>query len=233
MTNIHERLAHVRGLIEKAAGKSRRPGSDVLVVAVTKGVAPTGVLEARRAGLTVFAENKVQEAAEKIPLMAPDSSWEWHFIGHLQSNKVKTALSLFSLIQSVDSVRLAGEIAKEFQADPADRLSAPRNILLQVNISGLAKRFGFEPEEVYGAVDAVNAMTGVRIAGLMGMAPHPASPEVKREAFKKLKNIFSVCKGLVKDKSQMKFLSMGMSDDFELAIEEGSNMIRIGRLLFA
>lgn len=233
MSNFRERLARVRERMEKVAGKSGRSGSDVLLVAVTKRAAAPAILEAREAGLTVFAENRVQAAAEKIPALAGDPPCQWHMIGHLQSNKVNTALSLFDVIQSVDSVRLAEMIDAEAQSGEPGLKRVPVEILLEINISGEPKRFGFGPEEIYAALDGIAPLRRVRVTGLMGMAPHPAAPETKREAFKKLRNIFSVCKGLMKDKSEMRFLSMGMSDDFESAIEEGSNMIRIGRLLFA
>ena len=213
-------------LVDQAATRTGRRAQDVTLVAVTKGAKPEGVREAVSAGLNLFGENKVQEAQIKIPEVGPGP--EWHMIGHLQSNKVKAAVSLFSLIQSVDSLRLAKNLS-----DAA--LAAEKNIsiLLEVNISGEEEKYGFEPEEIYGAVESVAAYPCLKVLGLMGMAPAAADLGPKKEAFKKLRNIYGVLKTLKHENIQMRYLSMGMSDDFEAAIEEGSNMIRIGRALFS
>ena len=228
MPNLKERVERVQIRMENAAKKSGRSLKDIALVAVTKGVAPEAVGEAQAAGVTLFGENKVQEALQKIPESALPV--EWHMIGHLQTNKIRTALDLFGLIQSVDSVRLAEKINRECLAR-----NKTVNVLLEVNISGEAGKYGFKPENLYAAIESMNGFSAVRILGLMGMAPSAAGvgPEQKREAFKKLRNLFGVCKSVKQENLAMKFLSMGMSDDFEIAIEEGANMIRLGRAIFS
>ena len=226
VNNINERLAQIQEAIEKAAIKSGRFSKDITLVAVTKGVEPQAILEARGAGILIFGENKVQEAESKIPVInQPDI--QWHMIGHLQTNKIRPALSLFSLIQSVDSVRLAKEIS---EISAADNRVTP--MLLEVNISGEPKKFGFSADEIYTAIDQIVKLPAVKVLGLMAIGPNQVDDEVKRQAFKKLKSIFSVCKSIKSNNLEMKHLSMGMSDDFEIAIEEGSNMIRLGRAIF-
>jgi len=256
MSNINERLTQVQEAIEKAAIKSGRSSKDITLVAVTKGVESQAILEAREAGLLVFGENRVQEAESKIPLINQSANKasadfqpaiktsadfqpaiktsadfqpdiQWHMIGHLQTNKIKTALSLFALIQSVDSVRLAKEIS---EISAVDNRVTP--MLLEVNISGEPKKFGFSTDEIYTAIDQIVKLPAIKVLGLMAIGPNPVEDEVKCQAFKKLKSIFSVCKSLKSNNLEMKHLSMGMSDDFEIAIEEGSTMIRLGRAIF-
>ena len=223
---IKERVEAIQLAIDEAAKKNGRSAKDITLVAVTKGATPEAILEARAAGVMFFGENKVQEAETKIAVVN-DPSVQWHMVGHLQTNKIKTALSLFSLIQSVDSVRLAKMISDESILN--NKVTA---VLLEVNISGEVQRFGFSAEEIYTAIESMSEMPGIRIMGLMGIAPVKVAPEVVRAAFKKLRNIFSVCKGVKQDNLEMKYLSMGMSDDYKIAIEEGANMIRLGRALF-
>ena len=227
MIGIRERLDRLNGLVDQAAKRSGRSAKDITIVAVTKGAGAEEVKEAVSAGLKVFGENKVQEAEAKIPLVG-DPALEWHMIGHLQSNKIKSAMELFSLIQSVDSLGLAKKLN-----EVAVAASRTVSVLLEVNISGETQRFGFGPEEIYTAIESVAALPAVKVLGFMGMAPAGPDMTVKKEAFKKLRNIFSVCRTLKYPNLEMKHLSMGMSDDFESAIEEGSNMIRIGRVLFS
>ena len=221
-----DRFDHVQGLIEQSAQKSGRSLKDITVVAVTKGVKPDAIQEAREAGVTIFGENRVQEALEKVSAVQ-GADIQWHLIGHLQSNKVKAAISLFQLIQSVDTVRLADKISQEALAD-----NRVVSVLLEVNISGETQKYGFKPEEIYSAIDLVAQMPGIRVLGFMGIAPNAAEENVKRETFKKLRGIFSVCKTLKYENVQMKYLSMGMSDDYVIAVEEGANMVRLGRALF-
>ena len=227
MSFIQERLASIQNRIEAAAQKSGRSLKDIEVVAVTKGISVERILEAQAAGISVFGENRVQEAEVKIPAVQVPGL-EWHMIGHVQSNKVKTTLALFGLIQSVDSIRLAKNISGESQAQ-----NKVTRFLLEVNISGQPQRFGFSPQEIYGAVQEITKLPAIHVLGLMGMAPNKAAPGKIRESFKTLRNIFSVLKTLKSENLEMKYLSMGMSDDFEIAIEEGSNMIRLGRALFS
>ena len=223
--SVAHKLEALRARIEGAAKRSGRDGKDVILVAVTKGAPAEAVREAMAAGLTVFGENKVQEAQGKIPEVGTGP--EWHMVGHLQSNKVKSALELFTLIHSVDSVKLAKNLSVAASLE-----NKTASILLEINISGEAQKYGFAPEEIYGAVDLVAALPSLKVLGLMGMAAVGTDPRPKREAFRILRNLFSVCKSLKYPSVEMRHLSMGMSDDFEIAIEEGSNMVRIGRVLF-
>ena len=220
------RFETVQAKIDEAARKTGRSLKDITLVAVTKGVKSELILEVKEAGLSIFGENRVQEAEEKIPAVNfPDVQWQ--LIGHLQSNKVKTAVALFQLIQSVDTVRLADKISQEALA--AGKMMP---VLLEVNISGEEQKYGFKTEEVYSAIDQMASMQGIRVLGLMGMASNLVNENVKRETFKKLRGLFSACKMLKHPNIEMKFLSMGMSDDYGIAIEEGANMVRIGRALF-
>lgn len=223
MVAVQSKIEEVRAKIEAAAKKSGRALKDVTLVAVTKGAKLEMILQAKEAGIGVFAENRIQEAQEKIPQV----SAEWHLVGHLQSNKIKDALGLFQMIQSVDSLSLAEKLNAEL-------LSQNRvfPVLLEVNISGEKQKFGFEPERLYGAVDEIKGLSQIQVMGLMGIAPHTPDAVARRAAFKKLKGLFSVCKTLKSERFEMKHLSMGMSDDYEIAIEEGSNMVRLGRALF-
>ncbi len=227
IVNIQDRVKIVREKIAAAALKTGRKADDVALVAVTKMSTVAQILEARSAGITLFAENRVQDAQEKVPQVQGEGT-SWQMIGHLQTNKVKTALSLFSLIQSVDTVRLAETISK---ASVEENRVTP--ILLEVNIAEQTQKYGFKSEDLYSAIDEIAQFPGVTVQGLMGIAPHPADEAAKRKAFKNLKGMFGVCKSLKHANVSMKILSMGMSDDYEIAIEEGSNMVRLGRAIFS
>ena len=224
MTELRPKIDQVRQQIDAAAKRSGRSLADIAIVAVTKNAKVEAIAQAKEAGIAIFAENRIQDALEKVPQVPG----EWHMIGHLQSNKIKDALQLFQMIQSVDALSLAEKLNAELLAQ--NRVFP---VLLEVNISGEEQKYGFMPEEVYSAIDQMMPMQGIRVLGLMGIASNLSTENVKRETFKKLKGIFSACKMLKHPNIEMKFLSMGMSDDFEIAIEEGSNMVRIGRALFA
>jgi pyridoxal phosphate enzyme (YggS family) len=226
MSEIASRLREIEARIDQAAQKTGRSLKDIGLVAVTKGVGPDKITQAYAAGIRVFGENRVQEAAAKIPQLAlPDL--RWHMVGHLQTNKIKDALGLFGLIESVDSPRLAKALG-----DQAGLAGKTADVLLEVNISGETQKYGFTPEAVYSALESMSQFPSIRVLGLMGIAPNGVGDDSKRAAFKKLKNIFSVCKTTKYDNVKMQILSMGMSDDFEIAIEEGSNWVRLGRALF-
>jgi pyridoxal phosphate enzyme (YggS family) len=187
---------------------SKTFGPDILAAAVT-------------AGLTTLGENRVQEAEAKAPLL-PDSV-EWHLVGGLQSNKAARALALFDVIQSVDSLGLAQRLA---------RLAAGREvrILLQVNVDGDAAKGGFTPEEVAQAVPAILALTEMRVDGLMTVGRLVSNPEEARPTFIRLRELSQRLRG--RHPSLGSELSMGMSEDYEVAVEEGSTIVRVGRALF-
>ena len=222
-TAITENIEQVKKRIEAVLARTGRGLGDIKIVAVTKSARLDQILEAQTAGIQVFAENRVQEAQEK----APQVPAEWHMIGHLQSNKIKSALGLFQCVQSVDAVQLAKEINAQLLAE---QKTLP--VLLEVNTSQEKQKFGFDPQEIYSAVDEIRTLTQLEVRGLMGIAPNTADAQARRAAFKKLKNVFVVLKGMKGDRFQMQTLSMGMSDDFEIALEEGSNMLRLGRVIF-
>ncbi len=225
MADIGANVARVRArIVEAAARRGRRP-EDVTLVAVTKTVAPDRIREAMACGLRIFGENRVQEARAKIPAIAGAS---WHLIGSLQRNKVKEALRLFDVIHSVDGLPLAEEISRKALADPGH----PVDVLIEVNISREPQKHGVAPEETAALVGGVVRLAGLRLRGLMSMAPVVPRAEDARPFFRTLRELRDHVRGEMPDVG-LADLSMGMTDDFEVAIEEGSTMVRIGRALFA
>jgi len=228
MVDIEANLREVRERMAEAAIRAGRRPEDVTLVAVTKTVEPERILEAARLGVRHFGENRVQEARDKIPVVNAlvNSSLTWHMVGHLQRNKVKKALELFQFIHSVDSLRLALELEKRAAAR-----GKVIPILLEVNVSGEATKYGFAPEEVESAVREMLPLSHISIQGLMTIAPIVSEPEEARPFFRALREL--------RDRLAEKFpqvdwrhLSMGMTDDFEVAIEEGATMVRLGRAIF-
>ncbi|HOP80106.1 MAG TPA: YggS family pyridoxal phosphate-dependent enzyme [Armatimonadota bacterium] len=217
MARIAENLAEVKGRIAQAARRSGRTPEDVTLVVVTKKVEVSRILEAISAGATELGENYVQEAVAKWQAIG-SAGVRWHFIGHLQKNKVKQAVKVFDLIQSVDSLPLAQEIGK--RALDQGRIM---DVLIEVRISGEETKHGVSPEDALAFAQEVAQVEGIKLQGFMGMAPFVVNPEEARPYFARLKQLW--------DKlplEQRQWLSMGMSHDFEVAIEEGSNMVRIG-----
>ena len=198
----------------------------VTIVAVTKTQPVERIREAVNAGLTVLGENRVQEAAEKVPALA-GMPVEWHLIGHLQTNKVKQAVALFSLIQSVDSLKLAAEIDR--QARLAGKI---QDVLLQINVAGEESKFGIDPADAVSLTSAMEALPNIRLCGLMTIAPFFAEAEQTRPIFRQTKQLFDQLKQSVAKPEQFCRLSMGMTHDYAVAIEEGANMIRVGSGIF-
>lgn len=215
-----ERLKQVEQRMQSACERAGRSREAVRLIAVSKTYGPDRVREAAEHSVTLFGENRVQEARAKIP-MCP-ARLEWHLIGHLQRNKVKYAVQLFSMIHSVDSLRLLEEINA--------RTGCIMPVLLEVNVSGEAVKFGLAPEETAAVVEAANAMDKVEVRGLMTVPPFTADPEDARVHFVKLRTL----RDRVQDETgtPLPELSMGMSNDFEVAIEEGATWIRVGSALF-
>jgi len=220
-TTIAANIEALRARIAAAAGRAGRDAARVTLVgasAMSKGVTNEMVLAALDAGLRDYGENYVQEAQLRIAELGPRASEAtWHFIGHLQTNKVPAALTLFDTIESVDSLRLAQTISR--------RATKPVRILLEVNVAGEASKRGFEPGEVAGAVAQIAALPNIDLMGLMTMAPEVKDAEETRPVFRALRQL-AEANGLAE-------LSMGMTNDFEVAVEEGATMVRIGRALFA
>ena len=207
-----------------ACRRAGRSPDEVAVVGVSKTFPAALVAEAWRAGLADVAENRVQEAAGKIPQVgALGAQPRWHLVGHLQTNKVKTALGLFDIIHSVDSLRLAEAISRQAE-QTALRQAGPAPVLLEVNVGGEASKFGFTPAEAGPAVEQMARLPGLSVQGLMTVAPLSAGPEEVRPVFRELRHL--------RDALGLRHLSMGMTDDFEVAIEEGATMVRIGRAIF-
>lgn len=225
MGSIRDNYLALQERLGRALERCGRGDDRVEIVAVTKNVGVDRIEEAVRAGLTVFGENRVQEAKGKIGRMRGRGiDVSWHMIGHLQRNKARTALSLFSLIHSLDSLPLAAEISK--------RSEAPADLLLQVNTTGEETKHGVRPRDVEPFLEQVEALPNIRIRGLMTIAPFTDDARRVRAAFRTLRRLFEGAGALPLDRTEMRFLSMGMSGDFEIAIEEGSNMIRVGSALF-
>ncbi len=222
--DLQEILTGVRAKIAAACARAGRNPSEVEIVAVTKTHGAEVVDEAWRAGLKIVGENKVQEAAWKKP--ASVSGPEWHLIGHLQSNKVRHALELFDFIHSVDSARLADRI--NFIAD---EIGASPRILLEVNVSGEKSKSGMPPADVESAVrHIIEECPRVTVEGLMTMAPFSENPEDARPYFRALRELRdSVQQSLG---AGLPRLSMGMSGDYEVAVEEGATWVRLGSVLF-
>ena len=223
MSTLSDRIAHVTGTLAAACQRANRSPAEVELVAVTKTVPTDVILQAYRAGLRVFGENRVQEAQPKIGTLPTDI--EWHFIGHLQSNKARAAAGLFDMIHSVDSVRLGKRLAA--RAAPGQ----PIRMLLQVNLTAKASQSGFAPEEVPAAVAALASESGVALDGLMTIAPQVTDPEAVRPWFRQLaalhRDLTSAAAG-----HPWRHLSMGMTEDYPIAIEEGATLVRVGRALF-
>jgi len=221
--NLAQNLEKIQQRIRAACERAGRDPDSVALLAVTKSQPPEAVAAAAQLGLTLFGESKVQEAKAKIPLCP--GKLRWHFIGHLQSNKCRDAVELFEMIQSVDSLPLAQEIAK--RAEQAARTTA---VLLEVNVAGEASKFGYAPEKLMAELEALNALPRIEIHGLMAVPPWSAEPEKSRPHFQRLRETKARCEQILG--APLPHLSMGMSSDFEVAIEEGATMIRIGTALF-
>ncbi len=206
-----------------ACGRSGRDPNSVTLLAVTKSQPPEVVSEAASLGLTLFGENKVQEAKAKIPLCP--GRLRWHLIGHLQTNKCRDAVELFAMIQSVDSLHLAEEINNR-----AEQASKTMPIFLEVNAAGEATKFGYRPEQLEAEIAQVNALPRLEIHGLMTVPPWTPDPEKVRSVFRQVRELKERCEQILG--APLPHLSMGMTGDFEVAIEEGATMVRIGTALF-
>ena len=222
MTEVRENLLRVMERIEKAAQRVGRDPSEIKLVAVSKKVEPDRIKEAIEAGVSILGENYVQEAKKKIEEIGRPVAW--HFIGHLQSNKAKYAVQLFDMIHSLDSIPLAGEL--NCRAEQADRRI---KVLIEINISGEGTKFGTDEEKIWSLVKRVLQLNHLSLEGLMTMPPYFDSPEMSRPYYIKLREFGE---RLVREGIPMKELSMGMSNDFEIAIEEGATYVRVGTAIF-
>ena len=215
----------VKERMEAACVRAGRNPEDVTLIAVSKTKPVSMLLEAYDAGARIFGENKVQEITEKFPQMPEDA--KFHMIGHLQTNKVGQVMEKAVLIHSVDSVHLAEKIEKE-----AARRNMTANILLEVNVAKEDSKFGLYMEDVVSVLEAIQAFPHVCVKGLMTIAPYVENAEENRKYFKDLYQLYVDIKSKNLDNGTMSVLSMGMTGDYEVAVEEGATMIRVGTGIF-
>ena len=224
---ISENLVQVKRCIIEAAKRAGRDPSGVRLLAVTKEQSDATVAKGIQAGMTLFGENKVQEASGKIEAFGRKNGLEWHFIGRLQKNKVKFIFDLFDLIHSVDSLALAEAIHKK-----AQKIGSCMPILLQVNISGEKSKLGIDPLDLPREIRKFAKLEGVKISGLMTIPPFDRDPETSRPYYARLRELRDTCSSLNIPRICLDELSMGMSNDYEVAIEEGATLVRVGTGLF-
>jgi PLP dependent protein len=214
---IKANLESIQNRIGAACRRAGRSTDEVTMIAATKTISPEMIENVFNLGLRNFGENRVQEAEKKVKLLSHlQPRPTWHMIGHLQSNKVNTALAIFDIIQGIDSLALAEAISR--------RTAKIFPLLLEVNMAGEAAKSGFSPAEIEQAFEAIRRLPNIEVRGLMIVAPLVENAEEVRPVFRELRHL--------RDKFKLKHLSMGMTDDFEVAIEEGATMIRIGRGIF-
>lgn len=225
MEIIKNNLEIINKKIKKAALRADRNPEEIKLVAVAKTATIEQIEEAIKAGVKIIGENKVQEAKEKYQIITADI--EWHLVGHLQTNKVKYAVEIFDCIHSVDSIKLAEEIDKR-----SLQFGKTTNVLVEVNVSGEETKCGIKPEEVEPFLKELSKFSRIRVRGLMTIAPIVEDKEEVRPYFSKLRELSKEIKSKNIKNVRMDYLSMGMSEDFEIAIEEGANMVRIGRGIF-
>jgi pyridoxal phosphate enzyme (YggS family) len=224
---IADRVAVVRERIARAAERVARPAGEVRLVAISKTHPPQAVREAFAAGVRDFGENRVQEAEPKIAATADlrESGLRWHLVGHLQSNKARRATALFEIVQSVDSLDIASRLAR-----CGAEAGRPVRALVQVDLAGEETKFGLPEAELFPALEALRGTADLRVEGLMVLPPWFEDPEEARPFFRRLRSLRDRAQeaGLLEGRE----LSMGMSHDFEAAIEEGATIVRVGAAIF-
>jgi pyridoxal phosphate enzyme (YggS family) len=224
--NIRRNLEAVREKIAAAARRSGRAPESVELVCVTKSVGPIEIREAVGCGVTRIGENRVQEAGRKKQAVS-GLSVDWDLIGHLQTNKINAALEIFGFIHSVDSLKLAEEIGER-----AARRGIAIPVLLEVNVFGEENKFGFRPSDLEAEIGAIGAVRGIEVQGLMTMAPWYDDPELTRPGFAALRELGEKLRDRGVPGFHFRHLSMGMTNDYEVAVEEGATLVRIGSAIF-
>ncbi len=227
MTSIQNNFQTILSQIHQAAKACGRNPEDITLVAVSKKKSVSLIQSGIDAGIRHLGENYIQEAVDKIDTIGPVDGLHWHFIGHLQSNKAKLAVPYFDLIHTVDSFKLAKEIDKQ-----AAKAKKVQDILLQVNISREQSKSGTDQEQVRQLAIDISALENVAVKGLMCMPPFFDDPEKARPYFRQLARIRKDIQDLSSPGLSMEHLSMGMSNDFEIAIEEGATLVRVGTSIF-
>ena len=223
---MKDRIIRIQGRIAAAAEQAGRSPDEIRLVAVTKTKPVDSVRKALDRGLILFGENYIQESREKVSALS-ETGAQWHFIGHLQSNKAKYAVKLFDLIHSVDSLKLARELNKQ-----AAKIDKVQPVLVQVNISAEATKSGTSSTEAVDLVTAISELPNLSLQGLMTMPPFFDDPERARPYFRELRQLRDHIRSLEIDGVSMQELSMGMTGDFEAAIAEGATLVRIGTAIF-
>ena len=224
---LRDNIAAIRERIIRAAERSGRQAKEVKLVAVSKTVDAGAIKEAIKTGLRIFGENRVQEARDKIAILrfeAANQDLEWHLIGHLQRNKAKYAVGLFELIHSVDSVALADELQRQ-----ADKAGRAQRILVEVKLSEEDTKAGIAEKDLAALVEHISGLKDLVLEGLMMMPPFFGNPEEARPYFRRLRELRDE---LQNNGFNLPELSMGMSNDFEVAIEEGATLVRVGTSIF-
>ena len=222
---VAENYRYVLKKVEEACARSGRDPKDVTLIAVSKTKPIEMIEEAMEAGARVFGENKVQELCDKYEQLPKDL--HWHLIGHLQRNKVKYIVDKAELIHSVDSLKLAEEISKE-----ALKKNVEVNILIEVNVAEEESKFGVSVEETLALVEEIAKLPGIHIQGLITIAPYTTDPEENRPVFRTLKKLAVDIKKKNIDNVCMDVLSMGMTGDYQVAVEEGATLVRVGTGIF-
>lgn len=222
---IRENLETVQNEIKTACSRANRDPSQVTLIAVSKTKPVSALREAYDAGIRDFGENKVQELMDKLPQLPSDI--RWHMIGHLQRNKVKYIIGKVAMIHSVDSLRLAEEISRE-----SKRRGVETDILIEVNVAGEESKYGISPAEAPELIEKIALLPGIHVKGLMTIAPYTEVPEKNRPYFDKLTQLSVDITGKNIDNVSMNVLSMGMTGDYSVALEEGATCIRVGTGIF-
>ena len=227
---IKERLSQIHKDIEAVCKRIGRNPKEITLIGASKYADAPTIKEAVAAGLKHIGENKVQDAMDKFAILDQEHvRVTRHMLGHLQTNKAKNAVEIFDMIQSVDSIKLADEIEKH-----ALRLNKVMEILVEVNTSGEEQKFGVHEDDVLPLIEEISCCEHIRLSVLLTMAPYPQVKDVIRKCFRDLRELFDAVEDdyATHPRVEMKYLSMGMSEDYAIAIEEGSNMVRIGRAIF-
>lgn len=220
MKYIEENLSVVNANIKRACEKIGKDPSEITLISVSKTIDEDIINESIKLGVTAIGENKVQEIQRKYDNIDPV---DWHLIGHLQSNKVKYIIDKVTLIHSVDSLKLATEISKRAKSH-----EITANVLVQINVAKEEQKSGIDTKEFYDLLNEIDKLENIKVKGLMNIAPFDLDAENIRKYFKEMKDIFDSVKNNTYNNIEMKYLSMGMTNDYEIAIEEGANVIRVG-----
>ena len=224
--NLKKSLEKINGLIKKTAASCGRDADTIRLVAASKTIPAPTVRKAIEAGITILGENYIQEAGKKFDMLS-SCPVSWHFIGHLQSNKAKYAVRLFDLIHSVDSLKLAMQLNKQ-----AQKINKVQQILIQINISGESTKSGIYKDNAFELTKNISGLENLSIKGLMAMPPYFSDPEKVRPYFSAVRSLRDLIKKENIQNIDMNELSMGMTGDFEVAIEEGATLVRIGTAIF-